>query len=139
VRRDLPRPGPDWYEHVLLNLHLRLPGLSAAARQELRAARADFEARARTRLTDAELAARMFLARPVPEGWHSPDLARDLIELFARKRLPDDPAFPESVAACLTVAEASVGSSSPDGEAYREEQINVLRLIRAEVAGRPAG
>jgi thioredoxin-like negative regulator of GroEL len=139
VRRDLPRPGSDWYENVLLNLHLRLPGLSAAQVQELRAARAAFEARAARPLGEADLAARLFLTRPVPAGWHESDLARILIEAFARKLGLDNPDLPTMLDGCLGVAQASVPAEAGEKRAYAEEQIAVLRLIRAELGKGAAG
>jgi tetratricopeptide (TPR) repeat protein len=133
VRRDLPRSGVDWYEGVLLNLHLSLPGLPADRRKELRAEREELEARSAKRMTDAQLAARLFLERPIPEGWDRQDLGRNMIELYARQLMLDHPAFPTMLEGALQIAQASVAEVSGEAKAYLEEQMAVLRLIRGEM------
>jgi tetratricopeptide (TPR) repeat protein len=138
VRRALPRPGHEWYENNLLNLHLRLPGLAPSVRTALRAARADLEARSARRETDAQLAARMFLARSVPEGAEQSDLARTLIEGFARGLTRDQPHFPLMLDTFLKLAESALEGATGETRPYLEEQVRVLQLIRAEVGKGPA-
>jgi hypothetical protein len=134
VRRDLPRPGQEWYESVLLNLHLRLPGLSPAEKQEERTAREECESRAARRISDAQLAAQLFLKKPLPEGCESNELTRNLIELYANKKMPDHPSFPMVLDSCLHLAELSLPGIAPAAKSYLEEQVAVLRMIQAEIA-----
>src|SRR5262249_11921146 len=138
VRRALPRPGHEWYENNLLNLHLRLPGLAPSVRTALRAARADLEARAAHRETEAQLAARMFHTRPVPGGSQQKDLVPPLIEGFALGLTRDNPHFPLVVDTSLKLAESMVEGATGDPRTYLEEQVHVLRLIQAEVGKGPA-
>jgi tetratricopeptide (TPR) repeat protein len=130
--QDLPRPGADWFEHTILNCHLRLPGLPPAERQTLRAARAACEARSGKPLTDAEGAAKVFLARPLPKGVAADDLARLVIQAFAHKAGRDHPGFPDALKSTLMLTEVFLRGAEGEVKEYLSEQAAVLRLIAKE-------
>lgn len=132
--KDLPRPGADWYEDTILNCHLCLPGLPEGERQAVRVARAEYAARSSKRLTDAEGAGRLFLARPLPKEVKANDLARLVIQAFAHKTGHDHPGFPAALQGSLRMTEGALGGAEGELEEYLREQAAVLRLIERETA-----
>jgi hypothetical protein len=129
--RDLPRPGADYYENVILNCHLRLPGLPPEEQAAVRAERARFENRAHKRLSDAELAARIFLARPVPPGTDF-EMIRLVIQAFTLPGGRDHPGFATTLETTLGLAEVFAQGAEGEAKVYLDEQARVLRLIKAE-------
>jgi tetratricopeptide (TPR) repeat protein len=133
--KDLPRPGADWFENTILNCHLRLPGLSQAERNAVRATRAEYEARlVKQILSEAEATAQMFLSRPLPEGVEQTDMGRLVIHAFATKNGRDHPGFKGVLDASLMLTEATVESAEGEMQQYLREQLAVLRLIQKETA-----
>jgi tetratricopeptide (TPR) repeat protein len=130
--RSLPRPGANYYENVILNCHLRLPNLPPEERAAVRAEREEYENRAHTRMSEAEMAARMFLARPVPPGADTFEMMRLVIRAFTLPGSRDHPGFATTLAATLGLAEVLAGGGEGEVKAYLEEQARVLRLISAE-------
>jgi hypothetical protein len=130
--KDLPRPGAEWYENTILNCHLRLPGLSEAERQGVRAARAEYESRSTKRLTDAEGAAKLFLARPLPKGVEANDLARLVIQGYAHPAGRDHPGFGPALQSSLRMTEGALAAAEGELKQYLCEQAAVLRLIELE-------
>lgn len=166
LHRDLPRPGAGYYENVILNCHLRLPGLPPDERAAVRAKRAEFEGRsrkpdeftvnlpgkettqpqekpqaqekppgapARTRTSEAELAATMFLSRQAPEGVNTFPLIRQVIETFMTPGGRDNPGFAASLDTLVTLAESFARNAKGEAKAYLDEQARVARLIQAEM------
>jgi tetratricopeptide (TPR) repeat protein len=134
LHRDLPRPGSDYYENVILNCHLRLPGLPPEERAALRAQRAEMERRVRKPTSEAEMAAGVFLARPVPEGAGDFPLIRQLIEAYMIPGGRDIPGFATTLDSVLNLAESFANAAEGDAKAYLDEQNRVLRLIQAQAA-----
>jgi tetratricopeptide (TPR) repeat protein len=130
----LPRPGANWFENTILNCHLRLPGLSQADRNAVRAARAEFEARsAKQLISEAEGAAQVFLSRPLPTGIEQTDVGRLVIHAFATKTGRDHPGFKGALEASLMLTEALVETDNVEMQQYLREQLTVLRLIQKEM------
>jgi hypothetical protein len=135
--KDLPRPGAEWYENAILNCHLRLPGLSEAERQAVRAARAEYESRSTKPLTDAEGAAKLFLARPLPKGVEANDydLARLVIQGFTHPAGRDHHGFAPALQTSLRMTEGALAAGEGELKEYLREQAAVLRLIERETTG----
>jgi tetratricopeptide (TPR) repeat protein len=133
VYQGLPRPGADFYENVLLNCRLRLPGVPAEERAAVRAERRTYIARTQERISDAELAARVFLSRPRPESVAEDDVARIVIGAFARNINRDHPGLRGALQGSLMFTDVHLASAEGDLREYFEEQARVLRLIQAEM------
>jgi hypothetical protein len=137
--RDLPRPGADYYENIILNCHLRLPNVPPEERAAVRATRAEYEKRARKRMSEAEVASALFLARPVPEGVDHLDMMRLVIQSFTLPGGRDHPGFATALEGVLGLAEIlAEGSAEGAAKEYLGEQARVLRLIKAETSPNPA-
>lgn len=132
----LPRPGQLWYETAILNLHLRLPGLSGAKVAELRAARRAAE-HPRT-MSDAEIAASMLLARPPNPDVLMDELTRGVIETYLDPDRRARPEFAGIVSKLFELVVPTLKMSAPAGaEGYVTEMLHALDLIRADVCPNP--
>jgi hypothetical protein len=100
----------------------------------VRVARAEYESRSGTRLTDAEGAARLFLARPLPKGVQANDLTRLVIQAFAFPAGRDDPGFLFALRSSLRTTEEALVETEGELKDYLHEQAAVLRLIERETA-----
>lgn len=140
LHRDLPRPGADYYDNIILNCHLRLPGVPPEERATVREHRAKCEARFRKPMTNAELAAGVFLARPVPPDTTTIDVIRLVIEAYTLPGGRDHPNYAASVATALMLSESFAAGAEGDAKGYLDEQTRVLRLVQDEFAkARPTG
>jgi hypothetical protein len=133
VYQGLPRPGADYYENVLLNCHLRLPGVPPEEREAVRAERRRYFARTSQRMTPAEVASRIFLARERPEDVAEDDIARIVIQAFSYNVNRDHPGFAGALRGSMMFTDAMLASAEGDRKKYFEEQARVLRLIEAEM------
>jgi hypothetical protein len=134
LRRNLPRPGHDWYEYAIVHCQLRLPGVSPRERQELLAARAAIEnknadARGESQL---RLAARLFLQRAVPPGVRDDPIAAGIIAGYvSNKFLPD---IRQMLPVVLMMAGEVPPGVSGAAREYLEERARILKGIQAEIA-----
>lgn len=131
--RDLPRPGAVYYENVILNCHLRLPGLPPTERAAVRANRAEYESRTRQRMSEAEIAASVFLARPVPPGTNQSPLIRQVIESFMRPEMQKHPGFLSSLDTLVSLADTFAKGAQGEAKKYLDEQASVARKIQGEM------